>query len=205
MSDQAPPKSTQTAARGGRAAPHPVLAFVRDWVLGVALPIWLVATFVVMLARVDGTSMNPTLQGGDLLVLAKYPRWLHAWGFAPAWPRTGDVIVFKAPANHEESYATGLFGLRYRPYFVKRVVGVAGDRVELRGGALYRNGARVAETYITGEAGQDAPSLVVPPNSVYVLGDNRRLGESIDSRYFGPVSLRDVAGTVGPRLLSANN
>lgn len=177
--------------------------FFRDWVLGAALPIWLIATFLVMLARVDGSSMNPTLQHGDVLLLYKAPRWLHAWGIWPDWPQRGDVVVFKGPGGHDESYETGVLGLRYRPYFIKRVVGVAGDRIEIRDGLLVRNGEQVAESYITGEAGQDAPPLTVPPGSVYVLGDNRRLGDSIDSRYFGPVRLRDVAGVVGPPLYRA--
>lgn len=177
-----------------------LLVFVRDWVLGAVLPVWLVATFGVMFARVDGSSMNPTYQNGDVLLLYKWPRWLRAWGLRPNWPRRGQVIVFKPPPGHPESQQT-LFGLPYRPYLIKRVVGIAGDRVELRGGALYRNGVRVAESYASGDAGQDAPPTVVPRGSVYVLGDNRRLGESVDSRYFGPVSLRDVAGSVGPRLL----
>ncbi|AFZ68605.1 signal peptidase I [Deinococcus peraridilitoris] len=178
-------------------------AFLRDWVLCAALPIWLIATFVVMFARVDGISMNPTYQHGDVLLLYKTPRWLHAWGIGGDWPKRGEVIVFKAPPGHQESYETGVLGLRYRPYLIKRVVGVEGDRLEIREGLLVRNGERLAESYTTGEAGQDAPPVTVPRNSVYVLGDNRRLGDSIDSRYFGPVHLRDVAGVIGPVLFHA--
>lgn len=177
-----------------------VLKFLRDWVLLGALPVWLVATFLVMVARVDGHSMNPTLNHGDRLLLYKWPRWAVAWGWRDDWPRRGDVIVFKAPPESPDAYETGAFGVRYRPYLIKRVAGVAGDRVEIRGGVLYRDGKRVAEPYTTGEAGRDEPPVVVPKGTVYVLGDNRRLGESIDSRDFGPVELRDVAGVAGPRF-----
>ena len=180
-----------------------VIRFLRDWLLFAALPVWLLATFVVMVARVDGDSMNPTYRSGDLLLLAKWPRWLHAWGARPAWPRRGDVIVLRGPAGHPESYAEGTFGVRYRPYLIKRVVGVAGDVVELRAGQLYRDGRRVAESYAGENAGQDVAPVRVPPHSVYVLGDNRLLGESVDSRYFGPVPLRDVAGRVGAELWRA--
>ncbi len=178
----------------------PLLRFLRDWLLFAALPVWLVATFVAMVARVDGDSMNPTYHSGDVLLLRKWPRWLHAWGGLPNWPGRGDVIVFKGPAGHPESYAAGTFGVRSRPYLIKRVVGVAGDMVELREGALYRNGVRVAESYAGGDAGQTLAPVRVPKESVYVLGDNRHLGESVDSRYFGPVPLSDVAGTIGARL-----
>jgi len=177
--------------------------FLRDWVLGAALPIWIVATFLVMVARVDGNSMNPTYRNGDLLLLYKLPRWLNAWGLDDAWPNHGDIIVFKGPPGHPESYATGLLGIEYRPYLLKRVAGLPGDRVEIRDGFLYRNGQRVTEPHTTGEAAQDAPPVTVPPGSVFVLGDNRFLGDSIDSRYFGPVLMRDIAGTVGPRLFTA--
>lgn len=179
------------------------LRFLREWILGVLLPVWLVATFLVMIARIDGDSMLPTLRDGERYLLLKWPRWLHTWGLNPDWPARGDIIVFRGPADHPESYDTGWFGLRYRPYLVKRVVGIPGDRVEIREGVLWRNGTRVAESSVSGEAAQDEAPVVVPRQHVYVLGDNRRLGESIDSRYFGPVSLRDVAGTLGIRLLSA--
>lgn len=181
----------------------PLLRFLRDWLLFAALPVWLIATFLVMLARVDGDSMNPTYHSGDALLLKKWSRWLHAWGALPKWPQRGDVIVFKGPVGHPESYAQGTFGVRYRPYLIKRVVGVAGDMVELRGGALYRNGERVAESYAGEGAGQTLAPVRVPAGSVYVLGDNRHLGESVDSRYFGPVPLKDVAGTIGARLWRA--
>ena len=187
-------------ARVPRPQRSPLLRLLRDWLFGALLPVWLLATFLAMFARVDGDSMNPTLRSGDVLVLYKLPRWLRAWGLSPNWPRRGDVIVFKAPPDRPESYETGLFGLRLRPYFIKRVAGVAGDTVELREGYLYRNGKRIAESYTTGDAGQNVAAFVVPKGAVYVLGDNRRLGESVDSRYFGPVSLHDVAGNVGPRL-----
>ncbi|WP_027481639.1 signal peptidase I [Deinococcus pimensis] len=199
--DHASDASTPAAPAGrSRSA---AVTFLREWVLGAALPIWLVATFLVMFARVDGTSMNPTYESGDRLILWKLPRWLHAWGLRPDWPRRGDVVVFKAPPGHPESYETGPLGLRYRPYLIKRVVGLPGDRIEVRGGLLYRNGERVAESYTTGEAGRDEPPVTVPPRHVFVMGDNRRLGESVDSRDFGPVRDEDMAGMAGPRFWHA--
>lgn len=178
----------------------PLRRFLREWVLGAALPIWLVTTFFVTLATVDGNSMNPSLHSGDRLLLLKYARWLCAWGVSAQCPQRGQVVVFKAPPDSPYSYETGLFGLRYRPYLVKRVVALAGDTVSAQGGQLIVNGRAVAERYASGDPLSDLAPLKVPPGTVYVLGDNRVVGESVDSRYFGPVRLADVAGPLGPKL-----
>lgn len=192
-------RATPDAPPAGRPA-SAWRRFWREWVLGAILPVWLVSTFLVTLATVSGGSMQPALHSGDRLLLLKYPRWLHAWGLSPDWPPRGALIVFKGPPGSPYSFETGLLGLRQRPYLIKRVVGRPGDTVELRGGKLFLNGRATPEPYASGEAPQDLAPLRVPPGQVYVLGDNRLLGESIDSRFFGPVALRDVAGQAGARL-----
>ena len=182
------------------ARPHPLRRFLLEWVLGAALPIWALTTFGATLATVDGHSMHPTLASSDRLLLLKYPRWLCAWGVAAQCPRRGQVIVFKGPAESPYSHEPGLFGLSYRPYLIKRVVALAGDTVAAQGGRLVVNGRAVVERYASGSDLMDFAPLRVPARSVFVLGDNRVVGESVDSRYFGPVRLSDVAGPVGLRL-----
>lgn len=86
--------------------PAELRTFWRVWVLGALLPVWLFTTFVATLARVDGNSMNPTLHNRDLLVLLKYPRWLRAWGLPTPYPRRGDLLIFKSPADSPYSYET---------------------------------------------------------------------------------------------------
>ena len=171
----------------------------REWVLGAILPIWLVITFGFTFARVDGNSMNPTLHSGDVALLLKYPRWLRAWGLnglisGNGYPRRGDIVVFRAPASSEYAFQTGPLGLRYRPYNIKRVIGLPGDTVSLTGGQVRVNGRALSETYASTDTPNDEAPIHVPPGSVYVLGDNRSVGESVDSRYYGPVALSDVAG-----------
>ena len=182
------------------AAPHrPLLRrFWREWVRGAILPIWLVITFGFTFARVDGNSMNPTLHSGDVALLLKYPRWLRAWGLnglisGDGYPRRGDIVVFRAPASSEYAFSQGLFG-RYRPYNIKRVIGLPGDTVSVAGGQVRVNGRALSEAYASADTPNDEAPIHVPPGSVYVLGDNRSVGESVDSRYYGPVALSDVAG-----------
>ncbi|WP_424951473.1 signal peptidase I [Deinococcus sp.] len=166
----------------------------REWLLGAALPIWLVITFGFTFARVDGDSMNPTLHSGDVAVLLKYPRWLRAWGLWQVYPRRGDIVVFRAPASSEYAFQEGPFGLRYRPYNIKRVIGIPGDTVGVSGGRVRVNGRPIDEPYTAASTDRDEAGVTLKQGEIYVLGDNRIVGESVDSRYYGPVELRDVAG-----------
>ncbi|CAM3210225.1 signal peptidase I [Deinococcus saxicola] len=171
----------------------------RTWILGALLPVYLLTTFVGTLARVDGDSMQETLATGDVLLLLKYPRWLRAWGLPTPYPRRGDLLIFKAPADSPYSYET-VWGLRYRPYNVKRALALAGDTVAIQDGRVILNGQPLAESYASEGFLRDQPALRVLPGKVWVMGDNRRLGSSLDSRVYGPVDLRDVAGPADLRL-----
>lgn len=171
----------------------------RRWILGGLLPAYLITTFGATLARVDGDSMNDTLRTGDVLVLLKYPRWLRAWGLPGAYPRRGDLLIFKAPPDSDYAFSSRL-GLRYRPYNVKRVLGLPGDTVAIRDGQVILNGRPLAESYASEGFVADQPAQTVPPGKVWVMGDNRRLGASLDSRAYGPVDLRDAAGPADLRL-----
>ncbi|WP_019585138.1 signal peptidase I [Deinococcus apachensis] len=192
------PRVTPASTRQPQGASG-LRTFWRVWVLGALLPVWVFTTFVATLARVDGNSMNPTLHHGDLLLLLKYPRWLRAWGLPTAYPQRGDLIIFKAPADSPYSYET-LWGVRHRPYNVKRVLALPGDTVAIEDGRVVVNGQPVAESYVNDGVLTDQPPLRVPPGKVWVLGDNRLVGESLDSRAYGPVDLRDAAGPADLRL-----
>ncbi|AWN23871.1 signal peptidase I [Deinococcus irradiatisoli] len=174
----------------------------REAVLPLAL-LWLFSTFAATIARVDGNSMNPTLHTGEVMLLLKAPRWAFAWHLTGLPYRRGDVVIFKAPPESEYAWETlNVLGLavRHRPYIIKRVVGLPGDTVEIVNGKLRVNGKTVAESYASGDSAQDEAPTRVPPERLYVLGDNRVLAESVDSRYYGPVRVQDVAGTANIRL-----
>jgi signal peptidase I len=121
--------------------------------------------------RVDGSSMAPTLHSGELVIVSK----LH---YQLGEPRPGDVIVFHLPQDPEQEY-------------IKRVIGVAGDRVEISDGQVWVNGQRLDEPYIAHPAVYDG-SWTVAEEALFVLGDNRN--NSSDSRQWGPVPLDFVVG-----------
>ena len=137
--------------------------------------------YVVDTVVVTSDSMRPTLCAGDWLVL-----------LAPGAARStgpGDLVVFPAP---DDGLPT-----------VKRVVAVGGQQVEIRDAVLYVDGVVVPEEYVdrrTVDGTHFGPSRV-PPDRVFVLGDDRE--HSVDSRSYGAVARRAIAGRVLGRVHSA--
>jgi signal peptidase I len=128
---------------------------------------------------VRSSSMTPTLHTGDQILAEKLtPRFGHL--------ARGDLVVFPAPGTDA--------------LMVKRVVGLAGDRVGLADGRLVVNGHRRREAYVDLDSvdGVYFGPVVVPPGSVFVMGDDR--AGSVDSRDFGPVPQDRVLGRVLWRL-----
>lgn len=122
--------------------------------------------FGLALSVVNGTSMMPTLENGDRLLVNK----LH---FMFSQPQRGDVVTFKDPSRDGK-------------YLVKRVVGIPGDRIKIKEGVLYRNGKAIHEPYINTEIEDgDFGPVVVKEESIFVMGDNRHRYASRDSRYPG--------------------
>jgi signal peptidase I len=192
--------------------------FLREVILETLLPAWLIVTFVAIPVGVRGDSMSPTLESGDYLVVWKAERWLSAWGLRPNYVQRGDIIVTRAPADNPASSeplsrfleSLPLLGnfnwdiardVRFRPYLIKRVIGVPGDTVEVKGGQVFVNDARTVEPYTSAARGLDeAMKTVVRSGTFYVMGDNRAKGASLDSRAFGLVNAQDVAGRAVFRL-----
>lgn len=167
------------------------LKLFKSWLLPLLL-LWLFYTFIGTLARINGSSMSPTLEDGMAV-------WMWKWSrFNSSWPDYGEVVATLVPPN-QTPYSTesGIFGSERRTRYVKRVVGKPGDTLELKEGELLRNGTKVAEKYTSSEvAAFSSEKITLEPNQYFVLGDNRRLGESIDSRFFGPVTRSDLLGQV---------
>jgi signal peptidase I len=152
-----------------------------------------VNAFVAQPFEVELRSMEPTLAAGDHILVDKMtPRWQPY--------ERGDLVVFDAPVPHDRD------GVPY----VKRVVAVAGETVELVNGRVYVTAAdgsvaRLDEAYLADgvvtlpQGGSAAFRWTVPAGSVFVLGDNR--AESIDSRTFGPVAIDRIEGRAWLRYL----
>jgi len=129
--------------------------------------------------RVEGAAMLPTLNDGD--------RWLTT---AASDLKRGDIIVFRYPKDETKSY-------------VKRVVGLPGERVEIRAGVVRINGEPIVEDYLDqnyNHSSQWFPERVIPDNQYFVLGDNR--DNSSDSRYWGTVDRSLIEGKLYTRYFT---
>jgi signal peptidase I len=163
-----------------------------------ALVVFLVIQTSVQNFKVEGSSMHPTLEGGQYLLVNKLvyfkvdeerlsriiPFWKvdeSAQRFALHPPQQGEVIVFHFPRDPSRD-------------FVKRVIGVPGDRVEIREGTVYVNGVALDEPYVTAEDSSDIGAITLQEKEYFVLGDNRR--GSNDSRNWGPVPEENILGKV---------
>lgn len=151
--------------------------FVLDVLLGVTLMV-VVHLFVVQISVVKGHSMEPSLWDGDRLVVDRV-----SCSFGEV--ARGDVVVLRYPRNPEVD-------------FVKRVVGLPGDRIALHNGQLYVNGAMVDCPWTCIEDRDNTADVVVPAGHYFVLGDNRPI--SCDSREFGLVAQELLKGRVRARF-----
>ena len=164
---------------------------VFEWVKSIALAIaiaLLIKTFVFNTTYVLGNSMYPTLLEKDRLFALKIPLYFGG-------PKIGDIIVLEAPDNPNKDY-------------IKRVIALSGDKVEIMDGNVYVNDQQLNEDYIVGDAYTHAYEnsiWIVPEGELFVLGDNRAEGASKDSRYFGPISKKSVKGVTGFRYFPIDN
>lgn len=133
---------------------------------------------------VKGSSMYPTLEDSDYLLVSR-----QAYNIGE--PDRGDIVVFP----HVEGNGDEVL-------YIKRVIGVPGDHVEIEDGEVYINGVMQEEEYINGDYTEGDVDCKVPQGEIYVLGDNR--GNSSDSRFFGTVEADEVVGTAFIRLYPFN-
>jgi signal peptidase I len=166
---------------------------VREYVEAIIIALLLaffIRTFVVQAFKIPSGSMIPTLLIGDHILVNKFGYGVKNPLNGATWvavgdPQRHDVIVFKYPQNPSQD-------------FIKRVVGVAGDRVEIVEKKVFVNGELLVEPNAVNmdpeykEARDKMEPITVPPGSVFVLGDNR--DNSHDGRFWGFVDLKDVRG-----------
>ena len=165
-----------------------------------ALAIFLLVRAVVQNFQVEGMSMQPTLQTRWYLLVNKSLYWevnLDTVGkFVPfveagrdptrylfRGPKRGDVIVFRQPNQPA--------GAPERD-FIKRVIGLPGEVVEVHNGTVFINGKPLHEPYIADKPNYDCPAQRIPPGFYWALGDNRN--NSSDSHSWGPVPKGDIIG-----------
>ena len=164
---------------------------VRDIFLIIVVFI-LFGVFFVQPVVVEGTSMLPQLHDGERLLVNKlvyYKIKSVSWGHI----ERGDIVVFWFPNDPDKSY-------------VKRVIGLPGETVELRNGKVYVDGKELPETYLDEEHTQSAPPPMtkkVDDHHYFVMGDNR--DNSSDSRYWGLVPEKYIYGKAFFRYWKPSN
>ena len=136
---------------------------------------WFLRTFVVEARLVPTGSMLPTIQLQDRIIVDKFffKRFDHI--------RPGDIIVFRPPPSAHASED-----------FIKRVIGLPGDKVEIRNHVTYVNGQPLTEPYLLDRPRNDFGPVTVPKDSLFVMGDNRN--NSDDSRDWGFLPEENVTG-----------
>jgi signal peptidase I len=178
MSDQAEPIPSTQSLDVATAIVPPVRGmalsvWLRDLIISVAISCFIII-FLYQPVKVEGTSMMPSLEDQERIFVNKFVYRLEAI-------QRGDVVVFRYPRDPSKS-------------FIKRVIGLAGDHIQIDAGRVYVNGHLLDEDYVP-RAYEDLrsyPDVVVPPDSYFVLGDHRSL--SNDSRDFGPVNQTYIYG-----------
>lgn len=136
------------------------------------LVIFFMIRFAIENYRIEGYSMEPNFHDGQFLLVNKIQYLL-----AP--PQRGDVIIFRYPLNPKKN-------------FIKRVIGLPGEKVEIRAGKVFVNGVRLQEEYPFNFADYDYGPITVGADEYFVLGDNRP--ESSDSHSWGLLPTKDLIG-----------
>ncbi len=175
MPDVGSPQPSVPAPPTQPASRHlPVVAvWVRDLLVSLAISAFIII-FLYQPVKVEGTSMMPGLEDQERIFVNKF---VYRW--EPI--ARGDIVVFRYPRDTSKSY-------------IKRVSGVAGDRVRIDNGQVYVNGEPLDEDYVPAEYAdaRSYPEITVPVHTFFVLGDHRTM--SNDSRDFGPVNERFIYG-----------
>ena len=162
-----------------------ILAEITEWLIaiaGMAAIFFICQSFIFRNAVVSGPSMEPTLFHGERLIILKLP---YLFGN----PKVNDIIAFPYKENPSQ-------------HFVKRVVGLPGDVIDIRERVLYINGEEFYDEYTSGlliSVGDTSFPITVPDNSYFVLGDNR--DQSNDSRFMrvGCIRKDEMMGRVSVR------
>lgn len=177
----------------GKTKKHVIREYAESIVIAVVMAL-IIKAFVIQAFKIPSGSMIPTLKIGDHILVNKF-----IYGTKLPFtdriiiplkrPNRGDIIVFKFPDDEKKD-------------FIKRVIGLPGDIVEIKGKKVYINGGPIDDSYAVHSDPMLYPSgiqprdnfgpLTVPQDSYFVMGDNRDF--SLDSRYWGFVKLNKIKG-----------
>ncbi len=175
-------------------------ASIALFIAGVAIVYFFIQGFLIRTYLVDGQSMESSLQNGDRLIIDKLPRTIAKITGHAYIPHRGDIIVFNQSGLN--------IGLGGEKQLIKRVVGLPGERVVVKNGALfiysqaYPDGFQPDNTglyHIDATSTIGSVDITLGSGEIFVCGDNRANSE--DSRYFGPVRADKIIGKLTLRIL----
>ncbi|MDF9408165.1 MAG: Signal peptidase I S [Pelotomaculum sp. PtaB.Bin013] len=162
-----------------------------DWIKTIVIAVILslaVRTYVAEAKWIPSESMLPTLKVGDHLIIDKLFYKLNG----TRGINRGDIVVFNPPESADLN----------EKVLIKRVIGLPGETISIKGGLVYINGKQLDEPYILEKPNTDFAPFMVPDNELFVMGDNRN--NSYDSRFWGPVSLANIIGKAEFRYYPIN-
>lgn len=212
------PDTPQTVEPGGGPPPTPrqdfgktqrreswksALSTILILVIAPLIALFLTA-FVFQSYEVDGPSMENTLQNRDRLIVWKIPRTIARITDNPFVPARGEIVIFIKHGIEE-------FDPSQDKQLIKRVIGLPGERVVVRGNTITIYNSEHPEGFNPDTEGnykivetdsQANVDIVVPKGEIFVAGDNRP--NSLDSRIFGTVPVNDIVGTLAYRIFPIN-
>ena len=172
--------------RSPERSPQPINRFIISFVSISIFTVFfagLIRQFVIETRYIPAESMLPTLKVNDRLVINKLAYRFYL-------PQRGDIVVFDPTEALQDQ--------GYRDAFIKRIIGLPGDRIKVIGGQVYVNDKALIESYIQEKPQYQLEEIVVPPKSYLVLGDNRN--NSYDSHYWGFVPRKNIIGKATQRF-----
>lgn len=146
-----------------------------EWFLVISISIvlsFVIPKYAFQPCRVQMGSMMPTLRENDLVLVNKFDYRLHS-------PSRGDIVVFHPPTLSKD-------------YYIKRVIGIPGESIEIKNGKVFINDEKIEEAYLIIETPGNYGPKKLEADEYFVMGDHRN--NSLDSREFGPIKLESISG-----------
>jgi len=143
-----------------------------ETVISAGVIAFIIITFIGQVTVVRGASMEPTLHNNERLIANKISYRFES-------PKRSEILIFKPPLEIKRNY-------------IKRIIGIPGDKIEIIKGEIYLNDNKLEENYIEYKSYEDLSAVLVPDDYFFVLGDNRL--NSSDSRYWGFFPRKNVVG-----------
>lgn len=165
-------KKIKPAGKYAKKGKKSMIRELLETVISAGIIAFIIITFIGQVTVVQGASMESTLHNKERLIANKI-------GYRFESPKQGEIIIFRPPLDTKRNY-------------IKRVIGIPGDKVKIVNGKVYVNDQELEESYVTNRSYENLPTTTVPEGSYFVLGDNRP--NSSDSRYWGFVPRKNVVG-----------